>query len=91
MTEVSNSNSFDWTDADDVIIPAVSAVAVYLNVDNDIVIRQNPYPWQDEDALIIIPKTHIRRLIDKLTQLAAHNTSTEVENTGDSSAASANT
>lgn len=57
---------FDWNDKDSVIIRAVGAVAVYLNQNDDVVIRQQQDWNSDEDSLVIVPRAQLRPLIEAL-------------------------
>lgn len=61
---------FDWREAaDEIIVPSTQAVAVYLNPDGEIVIRQERHWNEEEDTCIIIPFFAARRLIEKLEAL----------------------
>ncbi|QOJ19969.1 MAG: hypothetical protein HRU77_04225 [Gammaproteobacteria bacterium] len=62
------SEDFKWTDDDSVCISKVNAVAVYVNVRNEVVIRQQD-DLGDDDQLIIIPLEHVDALIFKLKQV----------------------
>ena len=64
-----DESEFSWNDTDSVIIKEVSATAVYLNPNNDVVIRQQN-PTQSDDAFIIIPKQCVKPLITRLKALA---------------------
>ena len=62
---------FNWhspDDADSVIVPRTDAIAVYINHNNDIVIRQQETSGED-DSVIVVSKANAQLLIDAL---AAH-------------------
>lgn len=62
---------YDWTSENpSVVIQRQEAVAVYLNPDNDIVIRrQADWPDEDDDAFVVIPRAAARRFIEALKRL----------------------
>ena len=55
----------DWNDSASVLIQPVEAVAVYINPNNDVVLRQQN-ALLDDDSVVIIPKQHINLLISRL-------------------------
>ena len=66
-------NEFNWQeieDTDALVVPSrrVLAIAVYTNPDDDIVIRQEVDEWAGErdDAVVIVPKGDLPRLIESL-------------------------
>lgn len=73
-------DNFDWDnpDNDSVLIPRIEAIAIYINTDNNVVIRQrdaiaanissSPYA-QPEDACVILPRQYLPRIISKLKDL----------------------
>lgn len=63
---------FDWYADDtkeDIVIPSVQAIAVYLNGDLDIVVRQQ-HPMGDEDSVIIIPRSQAKSLAKAIMEAA---------------------
>jgi len=66
-----NEERYDWTSENpSVVIQRQDAVAVYLNPDNDIVIRrQADWPDEDDDAFVVIPRAAARRFIEALERL----------------------
>ncbi|WBY06358.1 hypothetical protein PIB19_12115 [Sphingomonas sp. 7/4-4] len=65
------SDKFDWSEfKGDEIVRSTRAVIVYLNPDNDVVIRQEAAPYEDDEPWIVIPRQSVPRLIEKLKQLA---------------------
>ena len=66
-----SDEKFNWSGEDpEVVIARQDAVAVYLNPDNDIVIRrQADWPDEDEDAFIVIPRSAARRFIEAIERL----------------------
>lgn len=60
---------FDWTkEKDSIAVRQVDAVAVYLNPDGDVVIRQY-HPMGDDDAVIVIPSQQLDGLVLALENL----------------------
>ncbi len=62
------SNDWNWqseTMGGSVVIPRVLATAVYTNQAGEIVIRQQS-GFQEEDAVIILPRSAINNLIEAL-------------------------
>lgn len=58
---------FDWTgDRDAVVFPTVRAVAVYVNTNDDVVIRQEAHAFEREDTLVFVPRAHVPALIAAL-------------------------
>ena len=58
------SEGFAWGGtADGVVFKSVQGVAVYSNLDGDIVIRQQAGPIDDDDAVIIIPRDRLDSLL----------------------------
>ena len=63
---------FDWYSADnkdDIVVPSVQAIAVYMNGNADIVIRQQD-PMGDEDSIIVIPRSQAKALAKAITETA---------------------
>ena len=66
-----NTERFDWNEfKGDEIVRSTRAVIVYLNPDNDIVIRQEAPMYTDEEPFILIPSASVPKLIEKLKQLS---------------------
>lgn len=65
------SEDFDWNEDDEcVLIPSVSAIAVYLNPKGNVVIRQQA-SWNEEgDSFVILPSEAVPKLIKRLRDLA---------------------
>ena len=62
---------YDWENStDDLVFPAMAAVAVYLNVDGDLVIRQQRDQYEDDDSVVIIPRDRVAALIRKISGVA---------------------
>ena len=62
-------DEFVWTpDESAVVFKTVQAVAVYTNLDGDIVIRQQAglWDWDDDDAVIVIPRDRVLALASAL-------------------------
>jgi len=62
--EVESHDDFRWYDNDSVVLPQQSAMAVYQNLDGDLVIRQQQ--WPDEDVRIVIKRGNEQRFLDAL-------------------------
>jgi hypothetical protein len=56
---------YDWNDNRNTIIPQQDAIAIYLNDDGMIEIRQRD-PLDDRDSVIVISKASIPALIERL-------------------------
>jgi hypothetical protein len=69
------SDEFDWNDFDrDLIVEPARKVAVYLNPDNQLVIRQERNEYIEmEDPFIVVPLRDVPRLIEKLEKLIKAN------------------
>lgn len=63
-------SDFDWSHSESVIFHSYAAVAVYLNVDGDLVIRQKQDGYEDEDCIVIIPNDMIPRLLNRIASAA---------------------
>lgn len=62
---------YDWSNSlDDIVFQPNPAVAVYLNVDGDVVIRQQRDQYEDEDSVVIIPRGTVPALIRKISSVA---------------------
>lgn len=66
---------FDWSNNADLVFPTTAAVAVYLNCDGDLVIRQQRDPYEDEDSVVIIPRERVPALLRKIASVAELNLS----------------
>ena len=67
---------YDWTNSsDDIAFPSTAAVAVYLNGDGDLVIRQQHEPCEDEDSVVIVPRDRVPALIRKISSVVDLNLS----------------
>jgi len=66
-----SGEKYDWSGENPaVVIARQDAVAVYLNPDNDIVVRrQADWPDEDDDVFIVIPRSAARRFIEALERL----------------------
>ncbi len=64
---------FYWFDDPDnkptIVIPSQAAVAVYINVNDAIVIRQENRPDDDDDSIIVIERKNLRQLIERLEEM----------------------
>lgn len=56
---------FSWHE-DDVVIEHVDALAVYINVSDDIVIRRESY---DEDNVVAIPRGRVREVLTAIARV----------------------
>ena len=68
------AKAFDWYEEDGppvAVIPEVRAVAVYVNTQDDIVIRQQAGPQDEDDAIVIVPKQYAGALLQALQDLLA--------------------
>lgn len=60
---VTDIEKWSWSnDKEDIVIPRVDAIAIYLNGDGDIVIRQEN-PMGEDDAVIVMPMQHAEAFI----------------------------
>lgn len=63
-------DDFDWNDSDAVVIAHQGQVAVYLNPDGDVVVRQEGDWWRKDDAWIVVQPDKARRLCEAILALA---------------------
>ena len=62
------SEEFSWSKSDSVVIKTMAGIAVYANLDGDIVIRQDQVDdglW-DRDPFVVIPKDRVTDVIAAL-------------------------
>jgi hypothetical protein len=64
-----SEDSYDWKDATCTVIHQQDAIAVYLNPNDQVVIRQ--HGWPDEDNRVVISKECLEALIDRLVNIRA--------------------
>jgi len=66
------SDDFNWDDLSDeeVVVPSVRGVAVYMNGDGDIVIRQQSAADADSDDVVVLPVSYADTLIRRVRRLA---------------------
>ena len=63
---------YDWSkNGDDLVFGSSAAVAVYVNADGDLVIRQQRDRYEDEDSVVIVPSERVPALIRRISQVAA--------------------
>ncbi|MDI9240762.1 hypothetical protein QLQ15_17805 [Lysobacter sp. LF1] len=61
------SEEFHWSREDgSIVFHSTRAIAVYTNVNGDVVIRQETADERDDDALVIVPPMHLSALINAL-------------------------
>lgn len=63
-------SEFDWSCSESVIFHSHAAVAVYLNADGDLVIRQKQDEYEDEDSVVIVPRDMVPRLLNRIASAA---------------------
>ena len=67
-------DDFDWTEfKGEEVVRSTRAIVVYLNPDNDVVIRQEAPMYTDDEPWIVIPRVDVAKLIAKLKQLSEVN------------------
>lgn len=61
---------FDWTNVDpkEKVVNTARDTVVYLNYENDVVIRQQKL-FEEDDPFLVIPLYRVRALIDRLDAL----------------------
>jgi len=65
-----SKNDFDFTDKSSLVVKPVQAIAVYINVNGDIAIRQE-CAWDGmdgDDGLVVVPVEHVPAIIKALEQ-----------------------
>lgn len=67
--DVADTDTFDWSDSENVIARSQLAVAVYPNRYGDAVIRSERDEFHQEDTTIIVPRHRIAALIERLQEL----------------------
>jgi hypothetical protein len=63
---------FDWGDLEpaDIVAPSQLETAVYLNTDNDLVIRRRPDGFtESDDVWIVIGQSYVPALIGRITAM----------------------
>lgn len=73
------SNGFDWNDEDnqgDIVLKPQQAIAVFLNGDGAIVLRQEGMPYDDEDDIVIIQAVNARAVAEAILARAAESLGT---------------
>jgi hypothetical protein len=63
-------DDFDWYRDESIVVKEQFPIAVYVNADGYVVIRQRGDEFNDEDALIAITPDNIRNLVDRLCEVA---------------------
>lgn len=64
------NSDFDWLEnKENIIVPAVDAIAVYTNEDGNIVIRQQN-PMGDDDYFVVIPLNNVPAVIKAVEEEA---------------------
>ena len=58
-------NDFNWDNDETVVFPTANAVAVFMNEDGGVVIRQQD-PMGDDDPFVVIPPAQLKALIKAL-------------------------
>lgn len=64
-------SEFDWDKKEfdgDIAFRSVRGIAVYMNSNGDVVIRQQAGPLDDEDTIITLPLEHVEKLIQAINQ-----------------------
>lgn len=64
-----DGDDFDWTDRDDIVVAHQGQIAVYLNPDGDVCLRQEGDWWRKDDAWIVIRPENVRKLVDAMLAL----------------------
>jgi hypothetical protein len=70
MEDSRMSERFNWLEAaETVVVPEQAAIAVYINVNGGIVIRQDG-GWPDEDNIVIVAPLHAEALAQAILEAA---------------------
>jgi hypothetical protein len=64
-----DQDEFSWEDKTIVVFKSTRGVAVYLNPDDDVVIRQQAGPLDNDDAILVIPRGQLKELVIALQNL----------------------
>jgi hypothetical protein len=68
---MTNSSDFDWIEAaEDIVVRDQAAIAVYLNLKANVVIRQAAQYHPDEDAFASVASGHAAWLADAIHEAA---------------------
>ena len=77
------NNDFSWKEAEaegDVVVRSVQAIAVYINGNNDVVIRQQKGEHEhDQDSFVVLPKDRISALITQLKKVSKGEVKNELQ------------
>jgi hypothetical protein len=70
QTEEVESGEFSWRDANSIVVHSVSAIAVYMNPDGDVVIRQQATQYGEDDPFIVIPRDRVPQILEAIGKTA---------------------
>ena len=60
-----NAEQFDWSEKRSVVVKRVDPIAIYVDSEGDIIIRQQ-YAHSPVDSMITIPALHVQSVIEGL-------------------------
>jgi hypothetical protein len=58
-------SKFDWNDSDAVVLKTTRGIAVYLNTDGDLVVRQDGRE-DDYDQCVVVPRDRATSVIEAM-------------------------
>ncbi|MEI9914959.1 MAG: hypothetical protein WDN29_03210 [Methylovirgula sp.] len=61
------ADEFDWSKSEDIVVPRQGAIAVYLNDNKDLVIREEGELQQDH--YIVISRKHVNLVLKRAREL----------------------
>jgi hypothetical protein len=71
------TDDFDWCGDDDcIVVPSQPAIAVYLNSNDAVMIRQKGHYGLDEDQFVYITKVNVPKVVQALLEAAGYETAT---------------
>jgi hypothetical protein len=68
---MSKCNGFDWGDLEPeaIVAPSQIEIAVYLNPNNDLVIRRRPDEFEHDDVWLVVGQPYVLRLVERIVAL----------------------
>jgi hypothetical protein len=66
-----SDDRLDWSllEPEAIIAPRQIEIAVYLNPNDDLVIRRRPDEFEQDDVWLVVGQAYVRRLIERITAL----------------------
>jgi hypothetical protein len=59
-------SDLDWRDSESVVVPEQQAIAVYTNVNDVVVVRQERAWDEDSDTIVLIHRQHVLTVVEAM-------------------------